>query len=397
MKLSKLIPATLSVLTAVTLTGCFPTGEVSDPAPSQTAPATSTAPTSGDASVPSDTSAPANTVLTVGDKVTIDVTPPASYPSEVPIIKCHLRDFRAESEEIKKFFIDGKEIYKEDSHEDSISYFTADGGFLNLQDQGVLSYTPEDHIYDGENEKRDIYKMQRTCADNIVNSYFYFPHMNDELEGFPRSEALARANELIEQLDVKYLGEPQIYAITAEDARGYGKPVEINKEENEESTDDQIVLNKEDELYLVLYQTVYDDVAITSDSAKIHSDNYTQASWARVLLTKDEMVLCEFFHVFDSIEESEEVQVKCSPETAVSKMYDYYTMQEYSLVNTYEFTDSMNLVYATWISDDLEKNVLSYKVAWAIPGYVQLSDENVKRILYIYIDVLTGMISKPTI
>ena len=204
-----LIPATLSVLTAVTLTGCFPTGEVSDPAPSQTAPATSTAPTSGDASEPSDTSAPANTVLTVGDKVTIDVTPPASYPSEVPIIKCHLRDFRAESEDMKKLFLDGKEIDREESSANLTNYITTDGGVLTVNYTGNLTYEPQAPLYIDDEDKQFVIGIQKTCAENLIKTENYFPHMDDELDGFPRSDAVKRAGEFVDKLNIINLSAPK--------------------------------------------------------------------------------------------------------------------------------------------------------------------------------------------
>ena len=380
MKLSKLIPATLSVLTAVTLTGCFPTGEVSDPAPSQTAPATSTAPTSGDASVPSDTSAPANTVLTVGDKVTIDITPPASYPSEVPIIKCHLRDFLAESEEIKKFFIDGKEIYKEESFDNSTNYFTTDGATLSISKQGDLSYTPDDHLFDGNDEMRSKFKMMDACVRNIEYYHGAFPHMADELEGFPRADALARANELVKQFDIQYLGEPIIYSVSAEDAHNY---------------DENITLTKEEEFYIVQYPMTYNGISVSADGSKVNNDIENNPSWLKVVLSKDKLIKFQCHFIFDNIEEVEEVQIACSADNAVTKLYNNYEPQEMMLQNKYDFTDSINLVYGSWKLDNFAEHILSYKPFWCVPGLCQIPNDPKMYSFNVYIDVGTGMVSIP--
>lgn len=363
--MKKITKAAVSFLLICSLTGCFPSGEMSEPSSSVI---------SSDITVSSDKndSELSSSASKEIENLKIDVPLPDSYPTELPIFKATLCDFDAEA--VKSLFIEGKTIAKDSSKNGRIILDTTDGATLSVS-KGDVTFTPDSHLLDGEDEKRAKSLMQQTAAAHVISRAFEFPHAGNELEGFSRSEALKRANEYVQTLNIKYLGEPQIYAVTAEDSHNF---------------DEEIVLNKEDECYLVKYLTIYDDISINETGSEIFPDVFNQSSYVDVILTKDKLVKFQCHNIFDAVEETGTTQVKCSAENALSKLFDYYDMQV-ELKNRYEY-DKMGFVYITSDSD-FETGEFIYSPLLRVSGRCFYEQEpETGYTYYRYIDPVTGTV-----
>lgn len=365
--MKKSIKAAVSFLLICSLTGCFPTGELNE---------------SGNSKINSEITGNSNgnendpnilsSIPTEIENLKIDVSLPDNYPAELPIIKATLREFDAEA--VKTLFIDGKAIYEDNSRNGKIILETTDGASLFIG-KGDITFISDSHLLDGENDKRAKSKMQQTAAEHVVTHYFNFPHAGDELEDFPRSEARERADELVKKLDIKYLGEPQIYAVTAEDSHNF---------------DAEIILTKEEECYLIKYLTTYDDISIPEDNNEVFADRSNHVSVVNVILTKDKLVKFLCHNIYGSIEETGTIQIKCSAETALSKLYDYYDMQV-DIKNRYEY-DKIGFEYIT--SDtDFETGEFIYSPLLCVSGRCFYEVEPDTGYSYSrYIDPVTGTV-----
>lgn len=363
--MKKLTKATVILLLICALTGCFPTGELSEPSSS----AINSDVTASSDKNDSDLSSYTPKEI---ENLKINVPLPDSYPTQLPTIKATRRDFDAEA--VKSLFIGGKTIAEDHSGDGRINLDTTDGATLSVKN-GDVTFIPDSHLFDGEDEKRAKSLMQQTAAEHVISRAFEFPHAGNELEVFSRSEALERANEYIQALNIEYLGEPQIYAVTADDSHSF---------------DEEIVLNKEDECYLVKYLTIYGDISISETGSKVFPDVFNQESYVDVLLTKDKLVKFQCRNIFGSIEETETVQINCSAENALSKLFDYYDMQA-ELKNRYEY-DEMGFVYMTSDSD-FETGEFIYSPLLRVSGrcfYMQ--EPETGYTYYRYIDPVTGTV-----
>ena len=187
------------LMLTVMLTGCFPSGELK----------TSSEPdannknnvTSSENSDNSESSAPtAPAVPQDLEHVKFNIELDSEYPTELPIIKAKIATF--DFEEVKPIFLGDKNVTAEGNG----IYYTDDGVTFVVRNDIIAYHT--DHYYDNDGENRLIYQIQSAAVKDVARYYMNYPNVNSELEGFPRSEAIERANELVERVGLKYLGEP---------------------------------------------------------------------------------------------------------------------------------------------------------------------------------------------
>lgn len=366
--MNKSIKAVILFLLICSLTGCFPTGELNMPSESVI-----NSENTGNSNKDENISYSAPRVIEAFLK--IDVPLPDNYPTELPVLKATVREFDAEA--VKAVFIDGKTIDKDDSQNGKTMLFTDDGTSLYV-DKGNITFITDAHLFDGENEKRSKSMMQQTAAEHAASKYLDFIHTGDELDGFPRSEARERADELVKMLDIKYLGEPQIYAVTAEDSHNF---------------DENIVLTKNEECYLVKYLTTYNGIPIPNEDTEVFVGTNNESSWVNVILTKDKLVKFSCFNILESIEETGTAQIKCSAETALSKLYDYYDMQideKRKKEKRYEY-DKMSFAYVS-SNVDRKKGEYIYSPLVCVSGGLLWGDPEDGVTINRFIDPVTGTV-----
>ena len=348
------------LMLTVMLTGCFPSGELktsSEPAANSTNNVTPS-----DNSDNSEPDAPKEL-----EHVKFNIELDGEYPTEVPVIKTKRAVF--DVEEMKALFIAGKDIIFEETGDNVNNFYTADGAWLCVRNDGI-TYIPDEHMYDDDTEKKYISRMQQIAATYTRDYRKLFPNINSELEDFPRSEAIERANELVKTVGVKYLGEPTVYTFTAEDIHNF---------------DEKITLSKNDEFYLVIFPTAYGDIPVLPWSI---GGNY--GSKAEVILTKEKLVKLDYYNVFDNIEVIDTVQIKCGAENALSRLYDYHSIDETPKFR-FEY-DGLDITYIT-DSYDTKNGVFTYRPLWCASGTMyemdgQMMANNCDK----FIDPATGFV-----
>lgn len=290
-------------------------------------------------------------------------------------------------EALKARFIDGKTVVKETPNDYGGAFHTADGITLAVN-QGHFRYVV-DHLFGDDAEKREVYSAQANAAGNLRYFYSEYHQLDSELEGFSRAEALERANSLVEEFDIKYLGEPSVYAFTLEELETYlGKSIRFDKEGNK--TD--VHLTKEDEFYLVRYYGEYGGITMPGEIGQVFEDAFTNNTQVDIILTKDNLIKFECENVFDSIEVIDTTQLKCGAETAVSKFHDYYGVKDDVMDYQLDY-DSFGISYVTY-ERDYNAGEVTFKPLWHIAGRQYYTTNGISGDVYAdkFVDPVTGMV-----
>ena len=363
------------LMLTVMLTGCYPSGEVQQ---------SSTPTSSGSASDSSDSSEPVSfTVPNDLKNVKFTFELGDNYPSEVPIIKAKYRIFDAEK--IKAMFINGKTIIDERLNEGSGYFVTSDGQSLSFRKGGVSYYAAN---LSDDAEKKEIYDIQSSAARNLRFFYLDYQYLDSELEGFSRAEALERAGELVKMLDIKFLGDPSIYAFTAEDVENVFHGMYMDKDGNEVIAH----LSKEDEFYLVRYYGEYSGITMPGEIGRIFEDTSAENTQVDVILTKDSLVQFVCDNVFDSIEAIDTTQIKCGIDAAISKAHDYYSAKDSAMNYQLEY-DSIGISYVTYERDRIEGEC-TFKPLWHLSGAQYYTTNGISGHTFTdkFIDPVTGYV-----
>ena len=378
---NKIIKALVLCILISLLTGCFPSGE---PKRSST-PETSTANNTGtpDNSNGGGVSEPAAFAVPNDlEHVKLDIKPPENYPTELPVIRAKTATFDAEK--VRSIFLDGKNIIEENGDR----CYTDDGMSFIVRDHQI-DYWAE-HRYDNDDEKQLVYVIQSTAAYDADSYYMRYPNINSELEGFPRSEAKQRADELIEKLGIKYLGEPTIYAFTSEDVNVNLQGRIITGKDKPDSTVD-VSLPKDAQFYLIKYLSAYNGIPIPGYIAdSVFGNVYQTAPFVNIILTKDELVEFSCYRVFDELEVTDTIRVNCAPDTVLSKLYDHYSIRDEKMEYRLEYY-GLDFVYVTY-EENYNTGEFVYKPLWCATGHYVSLEDGKRRHDNKFIDPATGLV-----
>lgn len=367
------------LMLTVMLTGCYPSGELEQSDKSAANDSTSAdSSDSGEVSEPAAFTIP-NDLKNI--KFTFELGD--NYPSEVPVIKAKERIF--DVEEIKAMFIDGKAVIDQRLDEDSGYFVTSDGESLSFRKGGVDYYAAN---LSDDAEKKEIYDIQATAARNLRFFYLDYQYLDSELEGFSRAEALERADKLVKTLDIKFLGEPSIYAFTAEDVENVFRGKYTDKDGN----DIMAHLSKEDEFYLIRYYGEYSGITMPGEIGRVFEDTSAENTQVDVVLTKDSLVQLKCNNVFDSIEAVDTTQIKCGVDAAISKAHDYYSAKD-SVMNYQLEYDSIGISYVTFERDRIAGECI-FKPLWHMSGAQYYTTNGISRHTFTdkFIDPVTGYV-----
>lgn len=333
------------------LTGCFPTGEYEQKGSSQV-----------DNTTASSTSNPA--AFTIPNDLTnvkFNIEISSDYPSEVPTIKVKKQIFDAD--EVKAMFLDGKTIVDDFSQENFRRLATAEGEHLVVE-RGRLTYSV-DHL-DDDPVKHAVFSEQNNCVTNLEYFYIDFKHLDSELEGFSRAEALAQADELIKPLNIKHLAEPRVYAFTTEDYDAiFGSASRSNLDKDGNKVDVSS-FNDDAEFYLVRYYAEYDGIPISEASVQLFDRTFHSPSKVDVLISKDGLIRLDCENIFDGVEEVEQTQIKYGFEDAIKSFHNHYAVKDTVLEYTLEY-NKIGLEYVM-LEDDFAADEIVFKPLWQLSG-----------------------------
>lgn len=172
------------------------------------------------------------------------------------------------------------------------------------------------YVFDTEDELRLVVEPGRISFNNkeAVGKYnygylaallesVYYGDLDGELDLFSRAQAIERVKRLFQDINLNYIGEPQIYAVTAETA---------NKILNDETvaSGDCAAWAKENEVYIMKYPLEYKGIPIVSGAVPILGTDYSfSGSYITAIVTKDEIVS---FELIGGLSEKYEAKDKAS-------------------------------------------------------------------------------------
>lgn len=343
------------------LTGCFPTGKPINE-PDDSAPASAPTGSSAQDNSAQGSSAPEEPAELEDFKFTMDTA--FEYPAEVPKIKVKVREF--DVAEMKDKFLSGKNIVNEHVGNDGYGHFIADDGSTLSVHKNYFSFAKEE--LSSYSVKGEIY------ATYMISGDIRFPHAESELEDLSRSKAREAADDAIKGLDIKNLGEPHIYAITAEDINRVQSIVFGDSAQDKEGNSMEIpTYIKDDEFYIVSYATTYKNVSFAQKNAHLFDLEWNYQPRVNVVVSRRGVENIECMDLIDEIEEIGTMPIKYSPAAAKTALRDFYG----KILNS-EFTieyDKLGLVYypSKLDSDSSEEELTPL---WQATGYVYDKSES---------------------
>lgn len=335
MRLQNLIKAVLAgAIIAVMLSGCFPTGEISAPE-----------------------SAPGNV-----EGITINIPYPEQTPESASEITLRQREW--DNDKLISVFLEGSTITYENSFEtvrEVMCYYcrTDDGRSLRIEN-GRLSYEAQ---WDSEkNSLSDNYAI------NVMSDLF----PDEALDGFSREEALERAYEIIDKAEIKNLGEPEIYAVTAERAN---KLRTITTK-----------WTKDDELYYIRFPTIYNDIPIFNCMSAVPipgTSTFFEGSYVETAISKSEIVFFNCITVFGEIQKTgDDIQIKYGAENVLDQVKLYFSEREHEPLTVIGCT----LMYMPSAANGFQE--FSFKPAWCV-RYIE--ETEIPRLKFLIYDANTGV------
>ena len=117
---------------------------------------------------------------------------------------------------------------------------------------------------------------------------------SDALDGFSEEDAIGRVRETAEKLGITNLGEPSVFAMTAEDANAYFEYQHQLRELGDYTEDyDVVPWTKDDEAYYLTFPLVYEGIPISTTDVWVDGYYYQTGAFVKAIVTKDEIVCLE--------------------------------------------------------------------------------------------------------
>lgn len=347
----KKIKLTLAVLIAFLMTGCYPSGE-------------KLLSTEDNEAI----SEQIEDIVSGNENLDVDVTLAESI-MEVPIIDVTIRTW--DKEGIKNLLLDGKSISEkfdtpsDDFPDEFINvYLTEDNWWLSIE-SGRFNFFDQEFVYAGF-----ISWFDQAVEENLP----------DSLEGFPKEDAIKEATDMLDKLDIKYIGEPDIYAVPFE---------KINEELSEPGLNtDPLTQTKDDEFYVLYFPLQYEGIPISTQSEKIMgTGKSSKGTYIQAIVSRHGLVLLKCNGIFDEkYEKGESVSINVSAENALNTLIKSYS---HGVITKPTTIADCRLVY---FPTDMKEHTYTCSPFWefTVYSYVESLDQTLKD--YEYIDAQTGMI-----
>lgn len=323
-----------TLLSAVVLSGCYPTGERR-------------------AGGSSGQLGEDNTKIEVekGDMRANIYNLPTDYPTEIPIIDISLREW--DIKELERLFIDGKTITEYYEFESDLSsditryvYLAADvdgNDYWLVYEPGRINAAYKD---DRGNEVASLMSIcDYLCVDKVFN--------DDDLASFPKSDAVKRVNKVLEDIGLTNVSEPDIWSVTAEKAN----------ELYAENFSGELFWTEKDDIYILNYSLQYNNIPIITDEKAIPSLRNKSFGGAKVtaVVSKDRIISFDCHNIFSEDQTStSKVSVNYTPPEAFETLIPVY--ENIKLGYTLDYYDCRLVYYAVDRTDD--RLTYSFAPAW---------------------------------
>lgn len=192
MKQTKHIALAIAICMSLLLTGCFPTGEISTPSEE----------------TPEDIESAIMQIDAENESLIIDLDFPEYVPEKVEKLKVRWKSW--DSERLDELFVRGVEGLELD--EDGV-YRSETGALVFYDNTGRL------WVEAGEPYKSYYYFSLSEGARGVYPLEDYFT--DESISLFARGDALEKAKKTLSDAGINSLGEPLVYALTADKANAY--------------------------------------------------------------------------------------------------------------------------------------------------------------------------------
>lgn len=290
------------------------------------------------------------------------------FPTEAPSIKVKPRFW--DNEKIKSLFLTGKNITKEAERQSDL--FPEEKGYYYYVDDVNFSLNFEPmfisaNYYDIQSQFINFDLVRHSEKGISLEKTL----VESELTDFSRAAALDRVKEILNALEIFNVGEPKVFAFTAEAANSFiENDVFYDKDGNAHAVDR---LTRNDEFYLIEYSLVFEGLHTARHFVPIFGTAERDFKFPiiRAIVTKEKIVTFECQYIYsDKYDIVENVPIKFSQRDAVGALNDYYAGK--LLSNPVEYFD-VDLVYTAQNDWD---NGYTLVPAWDFSGFenVDLND-----------------------
>ncbi len=358
----------LAAVMMFALTGCYPTGEKPR--------------SDADGTDNSKLSEQISSIVSENEHLTVDITPTENTPTELPKLDVSVMEW--DTQKIDEVFL---QQYDNLEHSEYPCDFFTNENY---------------HLYDGTDEKayRLVYEPGRLSSSererfgvygygtmaSALGTYCFSEFFDDdEIDLFPKSEAIARVKEQLASLGITNLSEPSIYPITADKANEYFAAMDYD--EYEKWTND-------DEIYILRFPIEYNGIPVTTDAsfdmvAGGHG-SYFIGSHITAIVSKDKILSLECEDLFSpKYSVGETVSIRCSAQEALKTATEHYN--NITLGDSDIALENPELVYVPFEQHD-EKNFTLVPM-WKIDASFRKADEKLMgKCSFLFIEVENGNI-----
>lgn len=290
--MKKTKPILLSILLSLLISGCYPSQKRTSP--------------QEDTNVASNLT---SNIVGITESFIPDVVTSEAVGETVPSIT--LSPLKWDNQKIKDYFLKGKTITKTSEYDSD--------------------YLPKEkrYVYDTEDDFRLILEPGRITFDNkaLLSEYSYgyiqtfldnsyCDDLNGELVSFSKASATDIVTRVLNDIGINNFGEPEIYAVTAADAKEICKDI-----------DDIVGWTLDDEAYIIKFPVVYDNIPIIQKGVEIlGTDDGYDGTFIDAIVSKKGLVSLRLFGISsEKFQTDENVTIKVSADAALQELQSFYS------------------------------------------------------------------------
>lgn len=290
--MKKTKPILLSILLSLLLSGCYPLQKRVSP--------------QEDTNVVSNST---SNIVGITESFIPDVVTSEAVGETVPSIT--LSPLKWDNQKIKDYFLKGKTITKASEYDSD--------------------YLPNEkrYVYDTEDDIRLILEPGRITFDNkaLLSEYSYgyiqtfldnsyCDDLNGELISFSKASATDTVTRVLNDIGINNFGEPEIYAVTAADAKEICKNI-----------DDIVDWTSDDEVYIMKFPLVYGNVSVIQNGVRIlGTDKAYDGAFIDAIVSKAGLISLRLFGIAsEEFQTNENVTIKISADAALQELQSFYS------------------------------------------------------------------------
>lgn len=342
----------LSLIIALLLGGCYPTGQ-----------------NSVSKTESSDRSQSSQQEIQISDNFIFDMELPSDIPSETPAIKLTQKIWN--KEDIKQLFLSNKQIEEEEEHD--IVLFPGEKFYRwKTEDQLAIVVEPGRFLYSDYAELNGEYHYGTVIAyanddSSLIDDCFA---TNEELSAFSREDAEKRMEEMFGKLGIANFGNPRVIAVHCDLANKLLPKMEGEPDKNS-TPFEYTPWTENEEIYILRYPLVYENKelamsCITYPYSDKSSGSATRNPGIIAAVSKDKILLADAITIFsENYETLENMPVNCDANQALGKLKEYLSnLVDNDLTKYY----SCKPVYIPYIGTS-DNMTVTFKTAWEFAGY----------------------------